>query len=149
MSAENTSRKNIGSLEERAFVAVMRAAETLQWGVAELLKPYDLSSAQYNALRILRGAGAEGLSCSEIASRLINRDPDITRLLGRLQKRGLVKRSSDKIDRRIVLTHITKAGVKLVNAIDEPMHELHRTRLGDIGDQGLNSLITLLQNAQK
>ena len=77
-------------------MALQRTADQLQWRLSDMLKPHGLSPTQYNALRILRGAGDEGRACSEIAERMINRDPDITRLVDRLERRGLVARSRER-----------------------------------------------------
>ena len=88
IQAEIQQTKPFGSLEEEAQVALQRTADRLHWRLSEMLKPHGLSPTQYNALRILRGAGDEGRACSEIAERMINRDPDITRLVDRLERRG-------------------------------------------------------------
>src|SRR6202521_6230354 len=77
-------KKPLSTLEEQTFVALLRTADQLQWRAAEMFKPHGLSPTQYNALRILRGAGPEGLACGEVGERMINRDPDITRLMDRL-----------------------------------------------------------------
>src|SRR5713226_6186305 len=114
IQAEIKQSKPFTSLEEEAFVALMRTADQLAWRGAEMLKQHGLSPTQYNALRILRGAGAKGLACSEIGERMINRDPDITRLVDRLERRGLVQRSRDKRDRRVITTRITGAGLELL-----------------------------------
>ena len=95
----------------RPFWPCCRTAERLQERAAEILKPHGLSPTQYNALRILRGAGPPGLACREIGERMIHHDPDITRLLDRLQRRGLVARSRSREDRRVMKTRITEAGL--------------------------------------
>jgi DNA-binding MarR family transcriptional regulator len=116
----------------------------LQGRVAEWLKSWGLSPTQYNALRILRGAGELGLSCSEIAERMINRDPDITRLLDRLEKRGLTRRSRDSRDRRIINAHITQEGLQLLKKIDGPVKEFQKSLLGHVGDRKLRALLGVL-----
>ncbi|GAC1437357.1 MAG: MarR family transcriptional regulator [Terriglobales bacterium] len=146
---DSVKRKNYGSPEEDAFIAVMRAAEALQWSVTELLKKYGLSPTQYNALRILRGAGSDGLACSEIADRMINRDPDITRLLNRLQRMGLIQRGHDKSDKRVILASITRDGLELLRKVDQPLDRLHRKRLEHLGPRRLKSLIGMLKLASK
>jgi DNA-binding MarR family transcriptional regulator len=98
-----TSPRHIGSPEEAAFLDLLRTTDMLSRGPAEVLKSADLSSNQYNVLRILRGA-PDGLSCGEIGNRMITRDPDITRLLDRLEKRGLISRCREAKDRRTVLS---------------------------------------------
>ena len=97
--------------EEMAFLDLLRTTDMLSRGLIPVLKTEDLSSTQYNVLRILRGA-PEGLACGEIASRMITRDPDVTRLLDRLEKRGLISRCRETKDRRTVMTRITPGGLE-------------------------------------
>src|ERR1700746_2081387 len=127
MKAESNSgrTKRVSSPEETAMLDLVRTADLLTRGPAQLLKTEDLSGNQYNVLAILRGA-PEGLTCGEIGSRMITRDPDITRLLDRLEERGLVSRSRETKDRRVVLTRISPEGLKLLSQLDEPMREVHR-----------------------
>jgi DNA-binding MarR family transcriptional regulator len=89
IQAEIQQAKPFPSLEDEALAALQRTADRLQWRLSEMLKAHGLSPTQYNALRILRGAGDGCCTCSEIAERMINRDPDITRLVDRLERRGL------------------------------------------------------------
>src|SRR5581483_10329175 len=105
--------------EEIAFLDLARTTEMLSWPLIQLLKTEDLSPPQYNVLRILRGS-PDGLPCSEIGGRMITRDPDITRLLDRLEKRSLIARGRDENDRRVVLTRITPEGLALLARLDEP-----------------------------
>ena len=149
IQSEIQQNKPFASLEDEALVALQRTADRLHWHLAEMLKAHGLSPTQYNALRILRGAGDEGRSCSEIAERMINRDPDITRLVDRLERRGLVKRSRDKRDRRVITTRITGAGLELLKSLDEPIEKLNRKLLGHIGEEQLGSLIKLLESARE
>jgi len=136
------------SPEELAFVDLLRTSDLLARGVVQALKPADLSPTQYNVLRILRGSG-EGLSCGEIAKRMITRDPDITRLLDRLEKRGLISRCREPKDRRMVLTRITPEGLKLLAQLDEPVRETHRRQLGHLGGETLRKLAALLKAARR
>jgi DNA-binding MarR family transcriptional regulator len=115
----------------------------LSRGPAQVIKAEDLSATQYNVLRILRGA-PEGLACGEIGNRMITRDPDITRLLDRLEKRGLISRARDTKDRRMVLTHITPDGLKLLARLDQPVQEAHRRQLGHLGRERFRQLAELL-----
>ena len=138
-----------GSLAEEAFVALLRTADQLAWRGAEVFKQHELSPTQYNALRILRGAGAKGLACSEIGERMINRDPDITRLIDRLERRGLVGRSREQKDRRVITTRITTAGLEVLKKLDRPVEEFHRQLLGPLGDRRLRSLLRLLEAARR
>jgi DNA-binding MarR family transcriptional regulator len=112
-----------------------------------ILKAEDLSANQYNVLRILRGAH-DALPCGEIASRMITRDPDITRLLDRLEKRLLISRCRETKDRRMVMAKITPEGLKLLSRLDEPVEEAHRKRLGHLGRERLRALTELLEAAR-
>jgi DNA-binding MarR family transcriptional regulator len=112
-----------------------------------VLKAEDLSANQYNVLRILRGS-PDGLPCGEIASRMITRDPDITRLLDRLKKRGLISRCRETKDRRMVMARITRDGLKLLARLDGPIEEAHRKQLGHLGRERLQALAELLRAAR-
>ena len=145
IQAEIQQTKPFTSLEDEALVALQRTADRLQWRLSEMLKAHGLSPTQYNALRILRGAGDQGRACSEIAERMINRDPDITRLVDRLERRGLAVRSREGQDRRVITTRITPAGLELLQALDVPVEDFNREMLGPLGEQRLQTLIRLLE----
>ena len=129
--------------EEAAFLDLLRTTDVLSYRPAQVLKAADLSATQYNVLRILRGA-PEGLTCGEVANRMITRDPDITRLLDRLEKRRLISRCREAKDRRMVLTRITPAGLALLARLDQPVKEAHRKLLGHLGRERLRTLSELL-----
>lgn len=143
-----SSRPSIPCPQEAVFVELMRTADLLARGPALLLKEHDLSSNQYNVLRILRGAH-EGLLCGEIACRMISRDPDITRLLDHLEKRGLIGRCREDPDRRKVLVRITAAGLALLARLGSPVCELHRRQLGHLSQTQLRQLSRLLLAARE
>jgi DNA-binding MarR family transcriptional regulator len=128
-----------------AYVLLLRVADLKLSRVEEALRPTGLSPTQYNVLRILRGAGRDGLACREIAERMITRDPDITRLLDRLEKRRLIARSRSRQDRRVVRTRITPEGLQLLKGLDRPLVKLHEAELGRLGPRRLNQLIGLLE----
>ncbi len=132
-----------GSREEAAYVTLVKTADLLSRPLAQLLKGEDLSATQYNVLRILRGAH-DGLTCGEIGSRMITRDPDITRLLDRLETRKLIERNRDSKDRRVVLTRITAGGLEALARLDEPIQAMHRQQLGHLGRERLKALMELL-----
>jgi DNA-binding MarR family transcriptional regulator len=134
-------------IEETVFLDLLRTSDVLSRRIDYVLKDADLSSNQYNVLRILRGA-PEGLACGEIGSRMITRDPDITRLLDRLEKRALISRCRESKDRRTVLTRITPAGLKLLAELDEPVQQAHRGQLGHMGKERLKALSELLRVSQ-
>jgi len=131
-----------------AYLSILHAAEALQRQVTELLKTADLSLAQYNVLRILRGAAPGELACGEIGERLIRFDPDITRLVDRLDRRGLIERMRDTRDRRVVKTRITRKGLELLATLDDPMDQLHERQLGYLSEGALTGLTSLLQEAR-
>lgn len=131
--------------EEELFVALQRAADRLLRGVERVLKTHGLSPAQYNVLRILRGAGPPGLNCRELGERMLTRDPDMTRLLDRLEKQGLIGRERGKNDRRVVTTRITPQGLDLLKRLDQPVRELHRRQLRHLPAARLRILSKLLE----
>jgi len=133
------------SREQEAYLALLRTADALQTSVESKLNEFGLTGTQYNSLRILRGAEPEGLPCSEIGQRMITHDPDVTRLLNRLEKRGLVKRARAKSDRRVVYGRITAAGLKLLREMDEPIEQHGREMLKHVGQEQLRQLIELLE----
>ena len=145
IQAEIQQSKPFNNLEDEAAVALQRTADRLQWRLSEMLKTFGLSPTQYNALRILRGAGDQGRSCSEIAERMINHDPDITRLVDRLERRGLVARSREGRDRRVITTRITPAGLDLLATLDGPLEQFGKKLLGPLGEQRLRTLLQILQ----
>ena len=149
IQSEIQQTKPFSTLEEEALVSLQRTADQLHWRMSEMLKEYGVSPTQYNALRILRGAKDEGRACSEIAERMINRDPDITRLVDRLERRGLVARSREDRDRRVITTRITPAGLKLLDSLDRPIEDFNRRLLGPLGEQRLRTLIQLLDAARE
>jgi len=142
------TKKSRGSPEETAFLDLLRTCDLLSRGPAQFLKSEDLSPTQYNVLRILRGAQPAGLPCGEIADRMITRDPDITRLLDRLEKRELISRCRETKDRRMVVARITPRGLKLLARLDEAVQEMYRKQLGHLGAVRLKELQDLLVAAQ-
>ncbi len=146
LQSANKSRQ-APSPEEALFLDLLRTSDILSRRPAQVLKAEELSSNQYNVLRILRGA-PEGLPCGEIGNRMITRDPDITRLLDRLEKRGLISRSRETKDRRMVMTRITPEGLKLLARLDEPVQQTHREQLGHLGRERLRALSELLRDSR-
>lgn len=133
--------------EEVAFLELLRTTDHLTRELVPVLKAEALSMTQYNVLRILRGA-PQGLPCGEIGNRMITRDPDITRLLDRLEKTRLISRSREQRDRRTVLTRITPEGLKLLARLDEPVRQAHGEQLGHLGRKRLQRLCDLLGQAR-
>jgi DNA-binding MarR family transcriptional regulator len=137
--------KPFASLAQEAHLSVGRTEALLEEGMERLLKPYGVSSTQYNVLRILRGAGAGGLCRHEIRDRLVSRMPDVTRLIDRMEEAGLVTRRRSAEDRRLVTTELTTAGRRLVDQLDGPVAEEHQRRLGHLKEEDLRMLVTLLE----
>jgi DNA-binding MarR family transcriptional regulator len=135
-------------LEGLVFVSLLRTADALARGAEALLKPTGLSATQYNVLRILRGAGPEGLACREVGYRMISRDPDITRLMDRMESRGLIARARGEEDRRVVKTRITAEGLRILGELDAPVQELHRRQLHHLPAKELRQLSLLLERAR-
>jgi DNA-binding MarR family transcriptional regulator len=146
---EIKQQKAFESLEQEALLNVLRTADALMQRLSAVLKPFKLSHSQYNVLRILRGAGPEGLACREIAGRMVSRDPDITRLLDRLEARGLVRRARGEQDRRVVMARTTPEGLRILAQLDEPMAEVGRRQLTHLGERRLQMLIQLLELARQ
>jgi DNA-binding MarR family transcriptional regulator len=130
--------------EQEAFVALQQSASVLLDGVARLLKEYGLSATQFNVLRILRGARPTPLACGEIASRMLSRDPDMTRLLDRMEKQGWISRCRQDGDRRVVRVAITDAGLAILKSLDAPILVLHRSQFARLGDRKTAALTRLL-----
>jgi len=145
LQAELKQTIPFASREQEAYLSLLRTADSLQMQVEAWLKGYGLTGTQYNALRILRGAGAEGLPCREIGERMITHDPDITRLLDRLEDRGFVDRTRDRVDRRVIYGKITTAGLKLLREIDAPLEKRSREMFRHVSQEKLKQLITLLE----
>jgi DNA-binding MarR family transcriptional regulator len=145
LQAELKQKIPFTSREAEAYLSLLRTADALQTQVEARLKEFGLTGTQYNALRILRGAGPEGLPCREIGERMITRDPDITRLLNRLEDRGFVQRTRARHDRRVIYGKITGAGLKLLREMDGPLEKYGREMLGHVGQGKLKQLIDLLE----
>lgn len=142
-----SKRRRADCPEEATFLDLLRTTDMLSRGLVRILKTEDLSATQYNVLRILRGS-PDGLPCGEIANRMITRDPDITRLLDRLERRGLISRCRETKDRRMVMARITPDGLKLLARLDEPVGDAHRKQLGHLGRERLRALTELLHAAR-
>jgi MarR family transcriptional regulator, organic hydroperoxide resistance regulator len=145
-------RKPFECAEEEAFLSIIRTADVLARTASEMFKPHDLSPTQYNVLRILRGtcpAGTSGLACGTIADQMLTRDPDMTRLLDRLEKRGLISRSREEKDRRVVRTCITDKGLDVLKELDPVIADCHRKQLGHMSGEQLRQLIELLEVARE
>lgn len=148
LSEEIKQTKPFASLAAEAALNIQRTADQFTRMIAEALKPADISPTQYNALRILQGAGEDGRTCCEIAERMITRDPDITRLVDRLCDRELAQRVRSEEDRRVVLVRITQKGRKVIADLAPVFVGLEHKMLGHFSDERLKLLIELLEDAR-
>jgi DNA-binding MarR family transcriptional regulator len=133
---------------EEAILSIVRTADLLIVPMNEVLRASNLSQSQYNILRILRGTGEGGLSCGEISERMVRRDPDLTRLLDRLEKRGLVTRTRGTSDRRVVLASISPEGLELLASLDEPVQAKNRAVLEHVSEEKLRTLVAILEEVR-
>jgi DNA-binding MarR family transcriptional regulator len=140
-----SQKRSPQSIEARVFVALLIAADRLSQQAEQLMKEHSLTGTQYNVLRILRGAEPAGLPCNGISGRMISHDPDMTRLLDRMEKRGLITRERQADDRRVVRTRITAAGLDILKKLDAPVQELHRRQFRNLAAARLKSLATALE----
>ena len=143
-------RKPFQSLQQEVFLEVLRTGHALVQDLVELLKPYGLTQPQYNVLRILRGAGTAGLPTGEVGARMVaSREPDVTRLLVRMERSGLVRRERDPDNRRIVTARITREGLRVLKALDQPVLDMHADQLEHMTRRELEYLATLLERARR
>ncbi|HYL85777.1 MAG TPA: MarR family transcriptional regulator [Candidatus Angelobacter sp.] len=145
MIAKAKTTRPPAPLEERLFLALLKTADALGQEAEQLTRSANLTGTQYNVLRILRGAGPEGLACRGIGERMITHDPDITRLLDRMEKRGLITRERQKDDRRVVKTRITAQGLALLKPLDQPMRDLHKRQFRHMSGARLKALHDLVE----
>lgn len=141
--------KDFESLEQETHLNLQRTHSLLMGPLFRFLKERDLSVPLYNILRILRGQRGEGLSCSRIGERMVTRVPDVTRLIDKLEKDGLVTRDRSRGDRRVVLIAITPRGLALLKELDAPMRDLHRRTLGHLTTAQMKELNRLLELARQ
>jgi DNA-binding MarR family transcriptional regulator len=142
------SGRRFDSLEQEAFLGLWRTYDRLRALEDELFGRFDLTPQQYNALRLLRGEHPDKLRTLDLASRLVSRAPDITRLLDKLEQRGLVERDRPADNRRIVRVGITAAGIALLEELREPLRACHVQQLGHLSRRELEDLIALLRAAR-
>ena len=141
--------RRFDSLEQEAFLNLWRTYDRLHAAEEELFERYDLTPQQYNALRLLRGEGGKKMATLALGSRLVSRAPDITRMLDKLEERGLVERERPADNRRLVLIGLTDAGRALLAELDGPVRECHARQLGHLSQDALRELVTLLQSARR
>lgn len=143
-------RKPFESLQQEVFLEVLRTGHALVQDLVDLLKPYGLTQPQYNVLRILRGARPDGLSTGEVGDRMVaSREPDVTRLLVRMERLGLLVRERRPDNRRFVTARITRHGLRVLKALDGPVKGMHASQLRHMSRRDLERLAGLLERARR
>jgi DNA-binding MarR family transcriptional regulator len=132
-----------------AYVTLLSTADTVRAFFEMVFAPFDITGQQYNVLRILRGAEPGGLPTLMIAERMIERTPGITRMIDRLESKGLVVREIRPEDRRCVYCRITEKGLNLLKLLDEPVEEANHSAFGGLSEAELEQLIVLLNKTRK
>ena len=148
LAEEIKMTKPFSLVEEEAMLSLVRTADVLSQRAADLLKPFGISPAQYNVLRILRGAKA-ALACGQIAERMVSHDPDMTRLLDRMEARGLISRARDGQDRRVVKAQINGKGLRLLEEIQPLIAAHHRRQFAAFGEKKLRQLVEWMEQIRE
>ncbi|MBI1915120.1 MAG: MarR family transcriptional regulator [Planctomycetes bacterium] len=152
----DSREQRFDSLEQEAFLNLWRTYDRMRAIEQDLFGRYDLTPQQYNALRLLRAARQRlggkwpgRLATLDLASRLVSRAPDITRLLDPLERRGLVERDRPAHNRRVVCVGITEAGLDLLRELGEQVRACHARQFGHLSEKELRDLIVLLRAARR
>lgn len=146
---EIKQQRPFASARQEATVALMRTADGARRLMAAVLEPLSLTVQQYNVLRILRGAGRDGLPTLEIAERMIEQTPGITRLIDRLEEKKLVTRRRQADDRRCVYCSITRAGLALLSDLDQPVLDTGNAALSSLNAKEVAQLVELLDRTRQ
>jgi len=148
LKQEIKQNKPFAGIEHAVFLGLQRTADILMTNVVCVLKQENLTFPQYNILRILRGAGTEGLPVGEIGERMVTREPDVTRLLDRLENRNFVVRSRETKDRRVVTARITNEGLELLCNLDAKVETMEKSLLEHLDEEKLRQLAQLLDEVR-
>ncbi|HVS59676.1 MAG TPA: MarR family transcriptional regulator [Gemmatimonadaceae bacterium] len=148
MASDQKPQENFRSREQQATLGVLRTADAMKRSLAQVVEPYGITPQQYNVLRILRGAGPEGLPTLTIGERMIEHTPGVTRLVDRLERKSLVDRKPCVKDRRRVFCRITSEGLDLLKVLDEPVNRWDANAVGALPPPELDSLISLLNRVR-
>jgi DNA-binding MarR family transcriptional regulator len=149
MTSTRRTARRFDSPQQEVYLSLWRTYDRLKMLEDELFQQYDLTAQQYNALRLLRAEHPASLPTLALASRLVSRAPDITRLVDRLEQRGLVARQRLADNRRVVQIGITEAGLALLRQLDQSVRDCHRLQLGHLSGQQLQALVELLREARQ
>jgi DNA-binding MarR family transcriptional regulator len=147
--SERPPTRRFDSLEQEAYLALWRTYDRLKSVEEALFDEWGLTAQQYNLLRLLRADSPDPVPTLSLASRLISRAPDITRMLDRLEKKGWIKRLRSKADRRAVLVAITESGLALLKQLGNPLSQCHQQQLGHLSSTELKALCQLLRKVRR
>lgn len=149
LAEEIKQTKPFSGPQEEMALQVLRTADLLNRQMTEFLKPHGLSPTQYNALRILRGSGAEGLPCGEVSSRMVTREPDVTRLLDRMERQEWIERRRQSHDRRVVKAWLAPAGAALLKKIDRQLADFQKRQFCHMAIQECRQIIGLMEKLRE
>ena len=144
MASHQKQPENFRSREQQATLGLLRTADAVKRSLAQVVEPHGITPQQYNVLRILRGAGPDGLPTLTIGERMVEQTPGVTRLVDRLERKGLVARTPCPDDRRRVFCRITEKGLELLTELDEPVNRWDAQAVSALAPAELASLIGLL-----
>lgn len=129
------------SLEQEVYLSILRTSSELSYAAEQLFRPFNITPSQYNVLRILRGAGPEGLCRNEISERMVTATPDMSRLLDRMERAGWVTRIRAEDDRRQVSTYITKPGMKVLESLEKPIRDFVARIFDEVATGDLKTIL--------
>ena len=141
---ELKQRKPFTSLHQEAQLSVIRTSAMLVDAFERMLKPYGVTTTQYNVLRILRGAEPDGLCRNDLRDRMLTRMPDVTRLLDRMEESGLIDRARETSDRRMVMTRITAKGRRVLDELEDAVGAEHQRAFAALNKEQMRTLIASL-----
>ena len=148
MASDQKPPENFRSREQQATLGLLRTADAVKRSLAQVIEPHGITPQQYNVLRILRGAGPAGLPTLTIGERMVEQTPGVTRLVDRLERKGLVARTPCPDDRRRVFCRITEKGLELLTELDEPVNRWDAQAVSALAPADLASLIGLLDRVR-
>jgi len=148
MAPDEKPPENFRSREQQATLGLLRTADAVKRSLAQVIEPHGITPQQYNVLRILRGAGPDGLPTLTIGERMIEQTPGVTRLVDRLERKGLVARKPCSTDRRRVFCRITPKGLDLLKELDDPINRWDAQAVSVLPPSELDSLINLLDRVR-
>jgi DNA-binding MarR family transcriptional regulator len=148
MATSQKPQQNFRSREQQAVLGLLRTADAIKRSLAHVVEPHGITPQQYNVLRILRGAGAAGLPTLTIGERMVEQTPGVTRLIDRLERKGLVVRTPCPKDRRRVFCQITAKGLDLLEELDEPVNRWDVQTVSILPPSDVDSLIKLLDRVR-